>query len=185
MKNSLVVKLGRRAFMGTMAGAWSLLKQGVALTPGAAGAAELDLIDLHELGFQVVSAKAVPQITLSRGDLFVRPKAGNQLVVVELKGTLKRPGRFAIAPAEFAVFYEVEEPAKPNWPAWKNVNVIGAEHVEAGNDQWVARYVTSAEKPGDVTVKFAVTLPKDVQRFTVLYGCFAKPTVQVVAADAN
>jgi hypothetical protein len=148
-------------------------------------AAESDLIDLHELGFQVVSAKAVPQITLSPGDLFVRPKAGNQLVVVELKGTLKRPGRFAVAPAEFAVFYEVEKPAKPNWPAWKDVLVIGAEHVEGGNGQWVARYVTSAEKPGDVTVRFAVTLPEDVHRFTVLYGCFAKPTAQIAAAEAK
>ncbi|MGD1158692.1 MAG: beta-galactosidase [Terriglobia bacterium] len=39
MKNSLVTKLGRREFMGTMVGGWSLLKEGVALTPGGAGAA--------------------------------------------------------------------------------------------------------------------------------------------------
>lgn len=39
MKKGLIAKLGRREFMGTMVGAWSLLKQGVALTPGAAGAA--------------------------------------------------------------------------------------------------------------------------------------------------
>lgn len=148
-------------------------------------AAQSELIDLHELGFQVVSAKAVPQITLSPGDLFVRPKAGNQLVVVELKGNLKRPGRFAVAPAEFAVLYEVEIPAEPNWPARKDVVVIGAEHVETSNGQYAARYVTSAMKPVEVTVRFAVTLPKDVERFTVLYGCFAKPTVQIAAAVAK
>jgi beta-galactosidase len=35
MKKGLIAKLGRREFMGTMVGAWSLLRQGVAVTPGA------------------------------------------------------------------------------------------------------------------------------------------------------
>jgi beta-galactosidase len=39
MKKGFITKVGRREFMGTMVGAWSLLKQGVALAPGAAGAA--------------------------------------------------------------------------------------------------------------------------------------------------
>ena len=148
-------------------------------------AAQSELIDLHELEFQVVSAKAVPQITLSPGNLFVRPKTGNQLVVVELKGNLKRPGRFAVTTTEFAVLYEVEIPAEANWPARKDVIVNSAEHVEASNGQYAARYVTSAVKPIEVTVKFAVMLPKDVERVTVVYGCFAKPTVQIAAAVAK
>jgi hypothetical protein len=164
----------RSRYLGVLPFVWLAL----AATPWAAGS---DLIDLHELGFEVVSAKAVPQINLS-GGLYVKPKPGYQLVVVELKGALKRPARYVITPEEFAVVYEEERPAKPNWPAWKDAIVVGAQHVEGGNGQWVASYVTSAAQAVEVNVKFAVTLPQEVKRFTVLYGCFAKPTVEVMAA---
>jgi beta-galactosidase len=62
MKRGLIAKLGRREFMGTMVGAWGLLKQGVALTPAATAGAhtfgpEGEHLLLDGKPFQIISGE--------------------------------------------------------------------------------------------------------------------------------
>jgi hypothetical protein len=137
------------------------------------------VVHIGNIGLKVTNVKVTPSILLRDRAVpeKIEAKPGSRLVVVTMEGQFAGPGRYTMATSLFSVQYE-EDISRPGMPqelahlglASKEVKIVGALFVAEEDEVWAVAYTHELTEKYAVTqmIKFVVSLPASVERFTVL-----------------